>query len=190
MNDDERRAAASDLAARERAAARLARLHHLRPPAFNQPGTLHPDITAWTDRILAGQYGNLVLVSGTGVGKSWSLWAAAERLTASGWPGHIEILPARKLRAITTPPVDQAALARLAAADLLAIDDIGSMRVSDWDSDNVGALVDDRWENRRWTALASNKLDLRAILGDRAASRLADHAAIVQMTGPDRRRGA
>jgi DNA replication protein DnaC len=190
VNDDERRAAASDLAARERAAVRLARLHHLRPPVFAAPGTLHPDIAAWTDRILAGEYGNLVLVSNVGVGKSWSLWAAAERLIVSGWPGHIEILPARKLRALATPPVDEAALARLAAADLLAIDDIGSMRVSDWDSDHVGALVDDRWESRRWTALASNQLNLRAILGDRAASRLADQAVIVQMTGPDRRRTA
>jgi hypothetical protein len=64
------------------------------------------------------------------------------------------------------------------------------MRVSDWDSDHTGALLDVHWEQQKPTALTSNKLDLRAILGDRAASRLADHAVIVQMTGPDRRRGA
>lgn len=190
MNDDEQRAAASDLWAREQAAARLARLRTLRPPAFNQPGTLHPDIADWADRVAAGQYGNLVLVSGTGVGKSWSLWAAAERLITGGWTGHIEIVPARTLKSLITPPADEAALARLAAADLLAIDDIGSMRISDWDSDHVGALLDTHWEQQKPTALTSNQLDLRAILGDRAASRLADHAAIVQMTGPDRRRTA
>lgn len=189
MNDDQRRAA-TDLWTREQAAGRLARLHKLRPPAFAAPGTLHPDIAAWADRVAAGQYGNLVLVSGTGVGKSWSLWAAAERLTLAGWPGYIEIIPARTLRALATPPADEAALDRLAAADLLAIDDIGSMRVSDWDSDHIGALVDAHWEQRKPTALTSNQLDLRAILGDRASSRLADHAAIVQMTGPDRRRAA
>lgn len=188
--NDEQRAAASDLAARERAAARLARLHKLRPPAFATPGTLHPDIAAWADQVAAGQYGNLVLVSGTGVGKSWSLWAVAERLTVAGWPGYIEIIPARKLRAIVAPPVDEAALDRLAAADILAIDDIGSMRISDWDSDHTGALLDARWEQQRPAALTSNQLDLRAILGDRASSRLVDHATTVQMTGPDRRRTA
>ncbi|MGW4791189.1 ATP-binding protein [Nonomuraea sp. NPDC004297] len=189
MNDAARRAAA-DLWEHEQAAARLTRFHKLRPAAFASPGTLHPDIAVWADHVAVGHYGNLVLVSGTGVGKSWSLWAAAERLITSGWRSHIEIVPARTLKKLITPPVDEAALARLAAAGLLAIDDIGSMRVSDWDSDHTGALIDERSENCRPTALTSNQLDLRAILGDRAASRLAHHAAIVQMTGPDRRRTA
>lgn len=190
MNDDDARRAASDLWVREQAEKRLTQLRANRPPAFNQPGTLHTEIADWAASIAAGQFANLVLVGNVGVGKSWSLWAAAEHLIQLGWRGSVEILPGHRLRRLIAPPVDEAALDRLAAADLFAVDDVGSVRLSDWDSDHISALVDTRWEGQRPTVLTSNHLDLRDLIGDRAASRLADHAVIVQMTGPDRRRTA
>lgn len=187
MNDEARRAA-SELWAREQTQNRLARLHANRPPVFDRPGTLHPDIAAWADHIATGQFANLVLVGNVGVGKSWSLWAAAEHLVRHGWLGSVDILSGHRLRRLIAPPVDEAALDRLAAAGLFAVDDVGSVRVSDWDSDHLSAVVDTRWEHQRPTVLTSNHLDLRDLIGERAASRLADHAVIVQMTGPDRRR--
>lgn len=189
MNDDARRAA-SELWAREQTQKRLTQLRVNRPPAFNRPGTLHPEIAAWAAAIAAGQFTNLVIVGNVGVGKSWSLWAVAEHLIQHGWRGSVEILPGHRLRRLIAPPVDDAALDRLAAADFFAVDDVGSVRVSEWDSDHISAMVDTRWENQRPSVLTSNHLDLRDLIGDRAASRLADNAAIVQMTGPDRRRAA
>jgi DNA replication protein DnaC len=38
---------------------------------------------------------------------------------------------------MAAPPVDAEGLARLASADLLALDDIGAVRVSDWDADHL-----------------------------------------------------
>jgi DNA replication protein DnaC len=167
---------------------RLARLRAARPPAYATPGQAHPVIAAWADRVAAGEYGNLVLVGNTGVGKSWSLWALAERVVAAGYRGRVEITPARQLRRYVTPPVDQAALDRLSGAGILAVDDVGSVRISDWDSDHMGAMLDPRWEQQRPTILTSNQLDLRAMLGDRVASRLSHRVTIVQMAGADRRR--
>lgn len=169
---------------------RLARLRAARPSAYAVPGQVHPDVAAWADRVAAGQYGNLVLVGNTGVGKSWSLWAVTERLVAAGYRGGVEVTPARRLRQLLAPPVDQVALDRLTAAGLLAIDDVGSVRISDWDSDGMAALLDPRWEELRPTVLTSNQLDLRALVGERTASRLSDRVTIVQMAGADRRRTA
>lgn len=174
----------------EQAQHRLARLRAARPPAYATPGMLHPDVAAWADRAAGGEYGNLVLVGNTGVGKSWSLWAVAERLVAAGYRGRVEIVPARRLQRLIAPPVDWAALDRLAAAALLAIDDVGSVRIGDWDSDQMGALLDPRWEQQRPTVLTSNQLDLRTLVGERTASRLSHRATIVQMAGADRRRTA
>lgn len=169
---------------------RLARLREARPAAYAVPGELHPDIAAWADRVAAGVYGNLVIVGNIGIGKSWSLWALGERLIAAGYRDGIEITPARQLRRLVTPPVDQTALDRLATAGVLAIDDVGSVRISDWDSDQTATLLDPRWERQRPTIVTSNHEDIKSLVGDRTASRLAHHATIVQMAGADRRRTA
>ncbi|MEU4576635.1 ATP-binding protein [Nonomuraea sp. NPDC023979] len=169
---------------------RLAKLRAKRPAAYRVAGELHPDVAAWADRITAGEYGTLVMVGNTGVGKSWSIWAVAEKLVAAGYRGRIEVVPARQLQRYVTPPVDQPALDRLAAAGFLAIDDIGSVRIGDWDSDRMAALLDPRWEEHRPTVLTSNQLDLLALIGERTASRMSHRVTIVQMAGADRRRAA
>ncbi|YCK35155.1 ATP-binding protein [Actinomadura sp. ATCC 39365] len=174
----------------EQAQHRLAKLRAARPPAYANPGELHPEIAAWADKVAVGEYGNLVMVGNTGVGKSWSVWALAERMVAAGYRGRVEIVPARRLQRLVAPPVDWAALDRLAAAGILAIDDVGSMRIGDWDSDQMGALLDPRWEDQRPTILTSNQLDLRSLVGERVSSRMSDHVTIVQMAGADRRRTA
>ncbi|GAA3550616.1 hypothetical protein GCM10022419_033590 [Nonomuraea rosea] len=169
---------------------RLDRLRAARPAAYAAPGRLHPDIAAWADKVAIGEYGTLAIVGNIGVGKSWSLWAVAERLVAAGYRDRIEITPAHRLRRLVTPPVDQAALDRLAAAGLLAVDDVGSVRISDWDSDRMATLLDPRWEDQRPTILTSNQLNLKDLVGERTASRLSDRVTIVQMAGADRRRTA
>jgi DNA replication protein DnaC len=167
---------------------RLDRLRARRPAAYDVPGQLHPDIAAWADQVAAGQYGNLVLVGNVGVGKSWSLWALAERMVAAGYRARIEIVSAHQLRRLIVPPVDYAELNRLSAAGLLAIDDVGAVRISDWDSDHMGSMLDPRSEELRPTVLTSNHLELRPMLGERVASRMSACRTIVQMAGADRRR--
>lgn len=174
----------------EQVADRLAKLRQRMPKAYQTKGFLEPAVAEWATRVAAGRYGNLALVGSLGVGKSWSLWHAAEIIVGAGFRGRIEIVPARRLQRLITPPVDWAALDRLAAAGVLAIDDVGSVRIGDWDSDQMGALLDPRWEGQRPTILTSNQLDLRTLVGERTASRLAHNVTVVQIAGQDRRRAA
>lgn len=172
---------------RDRANDRVARLLARRPPAFDSPGALHPDIETWRQRFLAGEPGNLVLVGPVGVGKSWSLWKLVEHLYRDGWAGRAEIVDAYDIREAAAPPTDYAHLRRLAEVDLLALDDFASQRISEWDADQLTPLVDRRWKNRRPVILTSNETNLKDPLGPRMASRLRDVGTVVQLAGDDRR---
>lgn len=174
---------------RDSAAHALRVLLDRRPPAFADDGQLHPQVRAWTDRVLQGDARQLVLIGPVGTGKTWSLWKAAETLVRRGWRGRFELATSYELKEATDRPVDREQLRIWAEADLLAIDDLGAQRLNDWDADAIGALIDRRWQRRRPILVASNVADLRGLLGERAASRLADGATIVTFTGEDRRRG-
>lgn len=187
-DDTAARAEAQALALRDRANHRLQLLHKRRPVVFAAPGELHPDVRAWTDRYFAGDRGSLLLVGSIGAGKTWSLWKAAETLIAYGWPGRFEIAAAYEIKEATDRPVNTAQLRIWREADLFAIDDLGAQRVYDWDADALAALIDKRWQHQRPTLIASNETDLKALIGARAASRLADDATVIRFTGPDRRR--
>lgn len=172
----------------EQIQSRLERFYAKRPPTFAVPGELLPDIAAWTDRYAAGDRTGLVLVGNVGVGKSWALWKIHETLIKGGFLGDMEIKTAYDLKRTLTPPIDTAAFDYLANADILALDDVGSIRVSDWDADHLMGLIDTRWSYQRPTLVASNTGKLRDLLGERVASRISDNVHKVKMLGDDRRR--
>lgn len=182
------RAAASASWLEEQIQFRLERFYAERPPVFAADGELHPEIAAWTRRFLAHDQGGLLLIGNVGVGKSWSLWKIKETLIKAGFLGGMEIKSGYDLKRILTPPLDEAALDHLAAIDVLALDDIGSIRVSDWDADHLMGLLDTRWAFRRPTLVVSNTPKLRDLLGERVSSRIQDGAQKLKMTGDDRRR--
>jgi DNA replication protein DnaC len=182
------RAEARDLARQDAIDNRLRILLDRRPPAFDKPGELHPDICQWADGYLAGHCGGLVLIGAVGTGKTWSLWKAAETLTHAGWTGRFEIAATYEIKEATDRPVNRAQIDTWRDADLFAIDDPGANGMNDWDADALAALIDRRWQHRRSTLVATNEANLRGLLGDRAASRLADGATVVRFTGEDRRR--
>lgn len=182
------RRAATESARQERIHARLERFRRQCPPAFAKPGVLHPDVELWTKRFLDGDPAGLILVGNVGVGKSWTLWKIKESLIRSGVLLSAEIRSAHELKRIVAPPIDEAEVQTMTKAALLALDDIGSIRVSEWDADNLMALIDERWKFQRPTVLTSNTPKLRDLLGERVASRLADGATLIKMTGLDLRR--
>jgi DNA replication protein DnaC len=166
-----------------------------RPGRFATPGDLNADLLAWARRALAGDRGNLVITGATGTGKTWSAWRLGEELLRHGFRGRVEIASAYQIRQLAAPPTDTDALARLAAAELLALDDIGAVRVSDWDADHLYALIDERWAHRRPVIVIANATEpaekgrtlLESLLGERVASRIRDGVTVVAMTGADRR---
>jgi DNA replication protein DnaC len=167
----------------------LENLLSARPPAFAADGSLDSRLETWADQLAAGDGRNLILTGPVGVGKTWSVWHAAEHAVRHGYAGLVTVCPAAKFRRIIAPSTaEPEEFARLEAAGLLALDDIGSARLSEWDLDNLGELIDSRSSALLPTAVTSNKTDLRALVGPRISSRLAHRAVMVTLTGPDRRR--
>jgi DNA replication protein DnaC len=182
----------------EYARTRLEAFLSRRPAKLATPGALDPRLVEWARQVAQGLAGNLVITGNTGTGKSWSAWRIGEELLRHGWRGRVEITTAYRIKQLATPPADMDEIARLASADLLTLDDIGAVRVSDWDADHLYALVDERWASERPTIVVTNatapredgKTALQALLGDRVASRIADGVTVVAITGQDRRRAS
>jgi DNA replication protein DnaC len=175
---------------REQMDRRLRLLDARRPPVFNKPGNLHPEIQQWLNGYLAGDRGSLILIGTIGTGKTWSLWKLNESLVRAGWNGRFEIAAGYEVKEAADLPIDRTQLRIWREADLFAIDELGAQRVTDWDADALSALIDTRWQHQRPTLITSNEPRLRNLIGDRAASRLADGATKVEFIGEDRRRNS
>ncbi|GGV01609.1 hypothetical protein GCM10010495_10900 [Kitasatospora herbaricolor] len=78
----------------------------------------------------------------------------------------------------------------LMACPLLIIDDLGAAKATEWTEALTLRLVNHRYEYMLPTIFTTNLPlgDIRAALGDRTASRLAEMCERVILTGPDRRR--
>ena len=160
-----------------------------RPAEMAAPGDLDPRIAEWALHLAAGSKRNLILAGPVGTGKTWAVWKAAEHAVRSGYEGMVIITTAARLRRTIAPATaDPREFERYFAAGLLAIDDLATARLSEWDMDHLGELVDTRWGAQLPTVVTSNKTDLAALLGPRISSRLGHNALIVPMDGPDRRR--
>lgn len=192
-------AAAGEVAAWEADVATRAaeRLRARRPPAYSHDGHLDPRIRSWVYRVANGEFVNLVVVGEVGRVKTWSCWEAAIRLVAAGFTGNVEFADALDLRERINRDVDYPWLNELARAGLLMIDDLGAFgqrddkgvtRLSPVQEQHVGGVLHRRWEQRRPTVITSNEDNIKALVGDRSASRLADSLVTVPLLGPDRRR--
>lgn len=187
--------AAAELEA-EQTEIRLERYLARRPARFAAPGVLDQELAAWAQRSRSG-VGNLVIAGATGTGKTWSAWRIGEELLRHGYRGRIEVVTAYRIKRLATPPADFAEIDRLATADLLTLDDLGAVRVSDWDADHLYAVIDERSGAMRPTIVTANatappegKTLLQALLGDRVASRIGEDATVVVLAGQDRRKAS
>jgi DNA replication protein DnaC len=88
-------------------------------------------------------------------------------------------------------------LAPTIEADVLVLDDFGSMRATEWVRETVGLIVNERYNARRVTLVTTNlkitsnpedNESLGEVMGERVASRLAEMCAQVWIDGDDFRR--
>jgi DNA replication protein DnaC len=172
---------------REETERRLELFYDRRPAAFDRRGWLNTDIHAWLEGMVRGEKRTLLVGGPTGTGKSWSLWRSVETLLHNGWRGRWEIINATDFADIIKPPVDDLRLMRIRECELLAFDDLGSWRISEWAAENLYGVVDYRWANKLPIAITSNEPDLERLLGDRIGSRLKDLQTKVFLGGSDRR---
>jgi DNA replication protein DnaC len=81
-------------------------------------------------------------------------------------------------------------LDRLAAVDLLHVDDVGAERTNDWVLEELYSIVNARYEEQRAMLITTNILDRDALceqIGERTVSRLTEICQELPLLGPDRR---
>ena len=80
-------------------------------------------------------------------------------------------------------------LDRLAAADLLHIDDLGAEHRTEWVLEQLYTIVNARYEDERSTVVTSNlgRDELAEQLGERVVSRLEGSCEVLPFYGPDHR---
>jgi DNA replication protein DnaC len=160
-----------------------------RPPEFAAPGELDPRLQAWARLLAGGISQNVILTGPVGTGKTWTIWRAAEEAIRCGYDKLVIVTTAARLRRIIAPATaDPGEFERYCAAGLLAVDDLASFRLSEWDLDHLGELVDIRWSQHRPVIVSSNVTKLKDLLGPRISSRLQHDALVVELDGTDRRR--
>jgi DNA replication protein DnaC len=81
-------------------------------------------------------------------------------------------------------------LDRLAAVDLLHVDDVGAERTSDWVLEQLYAIVNARYEDERSVTITTNleRDDLVEQIKERTVSRLEEMCTLVPLYGEDARR--
>lgn len=137
---------------------------------------------------------SLLLLGGTGTGKTWQSYGVLRGLWALGLYGRMTLVSAPDLYARMRPRhgIDtEAEFSIFADAQLLIVDDLGAAKGSEWTEEVNYRLVNHRYECARPTIFTSNlgARDLAAALGERVSSRLNEMAARVTLKGRDRRYG-
>jgi DNA replication protein DnaC len=81
-------------------------------------------------------------------------------------------------------------LDRLAAVDLLHVDDVGAEKTSEWVLEQLYAIVNARYEEERSIVITTNleRDDLAAQINERTVSRLEEMCTVVPLFGEDARK--
>lgn len=137
--------------------------------------------------------GSLLILGATGTGKTYQAYGCIRALAARGvtvaW--HADTAPGLLAGLRPREGADsEGEYRKIAAVPLLLLDDIGTAKASEWTEEILYRLINDRYEAMLPGLFTSNipAAELRATLGDRIASRLAEMCQRVVLRGPDRRR--
>lgn len=168
------------------------------PREFATAQATHPEVADWVRKHLNDPAAAplLVIAGVVGVGKTYQAYGALRACVIGAARANRRC----RWRFVTHPQLnDQCrpkpdnshawALEPYLEADLLIVDDLGAGKQSEWTADGLYRLVDHRWSHRMPTIFTTNvdPAMLAAAVDERVVSRLAT-AAIVAITGPDRRR--
>ena len=139
----------------------------------------------------------LILLGGTGTGKTHLMEAIGRQYLSQGHTVRYEMTAhlLERARDAIRIGADQSVLTPSYKADLLLLDDIGLEKPSAWVSEQLGALIDERYRNKRLLVVSTNELysSVEKGLGTRVASRLFDDTTgivkQVYLNAPDFRAG-
>lgn len=184
-------------------------LRNVIPPRQQEASELLPDIAGWTP--IGGEAPCIYLHGLVGRGKSYQA-AALLKVGWMRWTRHHGKPPTiqwwqvgrllQQMRASMGKSGSEDLSAALFDCDLLVLDDLGAERVTDWTREQILLIISERYDRYASTIITSNYSlgDLADRLspnddpdepaGQRIASRIAESAMRIEVTGPDRRLGS
>ncbi|MEV7088006.1 ATP-binding protein [Streptomyces sp. NPDC093085] len=199
-------ASVEDLAAEPEPVSPLETLSAGMPPRYREAEADHPQVLAWArevaEQAVAPSPGarrqattgpSLLLAGVVGAGKTHQAYGAIRLLVRMGLGVRWRATTAADLYADLRPRpgVDsERELAAVSRCPVLLIDDLGAAKTSEWVEEVTYRLVNRRYNLMLPTLVTTNLAikDLRAYLGDRVTSRLAQMTDRVEFEPVDRRR--
>ena len=184
----------------------LAALSAGMPPRYRGAVADHPQVLAWArdvaEAAVAPSRGarkqvttgpSLLMAGVVGAGKTHQAYGAVRRLVQTGVGVRWRATTAADLYADLRPRpgVDsERELATVSRCPLLIIDDLGAAKASEWVEEVTYRLINRRYNHMLPTLVTTNLAikDLRAYLGDRITSRLAQMTTRVEFEPVDHRR--
>ncbi|MFD7720628.1 ATP-binding protein [Streptomyces sp. NPDC059814] len=176
------------------------------PPRYQAAIADHPQVLAWardvTEAAVVPSPGarrqvatgpSLLMAGVVGAGKTHQAYGAIRLLVQSGIGVRWRATTAADLYADLRPRpgVDsERELAAYSRVPLLIIDDLGAAKASEWVEEVTYRLINRRYNHMLPTLITTNLAikDLKAYLGDRVTSRLAQMTTRVEFEPVDRRR--
>ncbi|MFI9626451.1 ATP-binding protein [Streptomyces sp. NPDC052042] len=176
------------------------------PPRYQAAVADHPQVLAWVREVAVAAVApsrgarrqvttgpSLLMAGVVGAGKTHQAYGAVRLLVQSGVGVRWRATTAADLYADLRPRpgVDnERELAAVSRCPLLIIDDLGAARATEWTEEITYRLINRRYNHMLPTLITTNLRisDLRAYLGDRVASRLAQMTTRVEFEQVDRRR--
>lgn len=147
-------------------------------------------VKAWVEMVCDDpEYRGLLIAGPTGVGKTRLMWALYHELSSRSGP-RMEVVKLVRLLSSLRPSGDAPddAMNKLCSVPILAIDDIGTQKSSEWVNERLYEIIDTRYDNCKPIIATTNRKHLTdALADDRLVSRLEECCELIVMTGPDRR---
>ncbi|MFF1798272.1 ATP-binding protein, partial [Kitasatospora sp. NPDC058263] len=176
------------------------------PPRYRDAVADHPLVLAWTRQAAAQAVApsmgarrqvatgpSLLMAGVTGAGKTYQAYGAVRVLVQAGIGVRWRATTAADLYAELRPSSDTNAervLAAYSRVPLLILDDLGAAKSSEFVEEQTYRLINRRYNHCLPTLITTNLQirDLKAYLGDRVTSRLAQMTTRVEFEPVDRRR--
>lgn len=162
------------------------------PARYQQAAITHPSAQAWVEAVCEDpHYRGLLIAGPTGVGKTHLLWGLYYELAERQGP-RMEVVKLVKMLSSLRPGGDstQETLDKLCQVPILAIDDVGAHKPSEWVNERLYEIIDTRYDAMLPIVATTNRKNLDAVLDDRLISRLMECCEHLVLTGSDRRRAS
>lgn len=162
------------------------------PARYQDATVFHPKAEAWCEAVTENpHYRGLLIAGPTGVGKTHLLWGIHYALAAMDGP-RMEVVKLVRLLSSLRPGGQgtQETLDKLCQVPILAVDDVGAHKPSEWVNERLYEVIDTRYDNCKPIIATTNRKNLDDVLDDRLLSRLAEMCESIVLKGKDRRRAS